>query len=62
LKNLFFLIVSIPAIYSVDVNLSIDNFTDDGSGTVTFDLEKSQLLDYDNNEIPLIDSGVGIIE
>jgi len=29
---------------------------------IQFDLENSKLLDYDNNEIPLIDSGVGIIE
>jgi hypothetical protein len=29
---------------------------------IQFDLENSKLLDYQNNEIPLIDSGVGIIE
>ena len=29
---------------------------------IQFDLENSQLLDYENNEIPLLDSGMGIVE
>ena len=38
-------------------------FSDCGSPIeIRFDLENSMLLDYENNEIPLIDSGIGIIE